>query len=78
MQHLIVQYYSSTILNSATIAIAVTTSTTTSSALSKGRTLVQYWNGATLNSATSQSATFICSNIKKLYHQTVQHQIVKY
>ena len=39
MQHLIVQYYDSTTLNSATITVAITTSTTASSALSKGRTL---------------------------------------
>ena len=39
MQHLIAQYYNSTILNSATITIAITTSTTVSSAIWKSKTL---------------------------------------
>ena len=39
MQHLIVQYYNSTILNSATISVVTTSRTVASSALSKGRTL---------------------------------------
>ena len=71
MQPLIVQYYNSTILNSATITIAITTSITASSALSKSRKIklvqhyivrhqiVQYWNGVISNSATSQSETLI-------------------
>ena len=39
MQHLIVQYYNSTILNSTTITIAITTNATASGALSIGRIL---------------------------------------
>ena len=39
MQHLIEQYYNSTILNSATIAIAITNSTKATSAIWKIRTL---------------------------------------
>ena len=38
VQHLIGQYYNSTILNNATIAIAISTSTTVTSATSKCRT----------------------------------------
>ena len=41
MQHLIVQYYTSAILNSATTTIAITTSATATSAIWKSRTLKQ-------------------------------------
>ena len=39
MQHLIVQYYNSAILNSTTITIVITTSATVTSAIWKSRTL---------------------------------------
>ena len=39
MQHLIVQYYNSTILNTTTITFAITTSTTAASAIWKCRTV---------------------------------------
>ena len=55
VQHLIVQYYKST----PTITIAITTIAIATSAIWKSRILdsvqhqkVQYWNGATSNSAT--------------------------
>ena len=59
MEHLIVQYYNITILNSVTITNAITTNTTVNSALSKGRTL----NYATWHSATSNSAILKWCNI---------------
>ena len=39
VQHLIVKYYDGTILDSATISIAITTNATATSAIEKSRTL---------------------------------------